>query len=99
MKLATNTYTAQISRNLREIHSTIPKVLLRGVQSNKEDIRDHMWVPITPAIETLLKSIKSNKVSLVISFEAKAKEYDKRLEGILQTTLISIKNIKILGRA
>ena len=90
-------YVAKISRNLKDIHSGDPKVLLRGVQSNQCDIRDHMWVSVSKELDKFLKVNKTNK-SLVIEFEAQTKEYLYR--GVeKKLTLKNVKSIRILGRA
>ena len=92
-------YTAKISRNLRYLSPGQPTVLLRGIQSETEDFRDHAWVALNNALDTALKSNKyfgKNK-SAIIEFEAEPKQYKYR--DSVKITLDNISNVRIIGRA
>lgn len=93
------TLTAKISRNFRDTETGAPKVLLRSIQTEDEEYRDHAWVEMTKELKTLLqtKRAMSNR-SYIIQFEADEKVYKYR-DQEYKKTLQNVHNIKILGRA
>jgi hypothetical protein len=92
-------YTATISRNLRQLSPGQCTVLLRNIQHNDEEFRDHTFTELTPELEQVLraKCFNSNR-SMKISFKAKVKEYNYRGE-VFKRTLCRLKDIQIIGKA
>ena len=96
-------FTAKISRNLKDIETGAPKVLLRGIMTEEDEFRDHAWVELNRELDKLLKHRKEfqrNKGngSAIIEFEADIKNYMYR-ETIYKQTLKNIKTIRVLGKA
>lgn len=92
-------YTAEISRNFRDIATGAPKALLRSiVQDNSEDFRDHAWVEVNQSLARFFKHKLPKNGKRVISFEAEEKTYYYR-GAEFKKTLINIKNIRVLGKA
>ena len=93
-------YTAEISRNFRDIATGAPKVLLRSIVQDdySEDFRDHAWVELTEDLKQFFKQELPKNGKRVISFRAKEKVYTYRGE-LVKRTLKSVKNITVLGRA
>lgn len=91
-----NNYTAIVSRNLRDVATGAPKVLLRDIQCEGVPYRDHAWVEITNELEQLVSSIRGNK-SVTITFSAKEKVYMYRGE-VFKKTLKRVKDISIVRR-
>ena len=79
--------------NLRDVNTTVPKVLLTNVMQGEELFRDHCYINIEGSIAKLLKTLKTK---VIITFDAGLKTY-----GINQDkqTLTKITSIKNLGRA
>ena len=92
-------YTAQISRNFRDIATGAPKVLLRNViqEDDDEEFRDHIWVELSAELREFFKRELPKKGERIISFRAKEKVYKYRGE-LVKKTLSSVKNINVLGR-
>lgn len=92
-------YTAQISRNFRDISTGAPKVLLRSIvqEDDSEDFRDHAWVELTEDLKQFFKQELPKNGKRIISFRAKEKVYKYRGE-LVKKTLSSVKNINVLGR-
>ena len=88
-------YTATISRNFREIH-TSPKVLLRNiVNEDGVEFRDHLWIPITKIIKEILPKTGDNRSYRV---EFSAKECTYQTDGPVKKRLKQIRNAEILHR-
>lgn len=79
--------------NLRDVNTTVPKVLLTNVMQGEDLFRDHCYVNIEGSIA---KHIKTLRTKTIITFDASLKTY-----GINQDkqTLTKITSIKNLGRA
>lgn len=89
---------AQISRNFRDVATGVPKCLLRSIQTEEEEYRDHAWVELNPALKKFFAQKLPKNGKRVIQFEADEKVYTYRGE-VIKKTLENIKNIKVLGRA
>ena len=91
--------TAMMSRNLRDVKTHSPKVLLRlrGVQSETFD-RDHTFVPLRGPLRKIYDNIKGNK-SVLIEFDCEETDYvNYRQDGpATKKTLTNIKNVKVIG--
>ena len=91
-------YTAQISRNFRDIATGAPKALLRNViQEDDEEFRDHIWVELSAELREFFKRELPKNGKRIISFRAKEKVYKYRGE-LVKRTLKNVKNITVLGR-
>lgn len=91
--------TALMSRNLRDVKTQSPKVLLRlkGCQSETFD-RDHTFVPLEGPILRTYNRIKGNK-SVIVTFECEEIEYvNHRMTGPeTKKTFTNIRNVKVIG--
>lgn len=68
-------YTALISRNFRNIHHTVPKVLLRDIRDAEGNLfRDHAWVDMVQVFNSVIPTSGDNN-SYRIQFTAKEKQY------------------------
>ena len=88
-------YTATITRNLRDVRTTTPKVLLLDIiDENGQLFRDHCWV----TINELLKRFIPLKIHIkkTIKFNAKIKSY--QTIGPKKQTLTSFKNICLIKK-
>lgn len=95
------TVTALMSKNLRDVKTGSPKVLLRlkGVQSESETFdRDHTFVPLTGSLLKVYNSIQGNK-SVIISFECEEAEYTNHRDigPATKKTLTNIRAVKVIG--
>lgn len=92
--------TALMSRNLRDVKTSSPKVLirLRGVQSETFD-RDHTFVPLTGKLKEIYDGIKGNKKAVIISFECDETEYinHRGIGPATKKTLTNIRAVKVIG--
>jgi len=84
-------YTAKLTGNRREIHTTTPKCLLTNISPDNELGREHCWVDLTD--ELAAASPAGHEKPRTIRFEAKIKPYLKR--GVHQA--LTLTNIKILS--
>lgn len=91
-------YTASISRNFRDVATGTPKVLLRGIQDNDEDFRDHGWIPLNKELDKFFNVHLRGNGKRVISFYAEEAFYSDR-NGDSKVTLKNVQRIKLLGRA
>lgn len=88
--------TAIISRNLRDIHSGSPKVLLRDLQTTEGLYRDHAWVELSDQLEKLLQSKRfNNNKSHPVYLEADEKVYPCAHTGKPKRTLQNIQLSKL----
>ena len=88
------TYTAIISRNLRDVNTGAPKVLLRDIQCEGTSYRDHAWVELTPELDKTIASIRGNK-SAMITFLAREKDYMYRGE-VFKKTLKRVRDVSVI---
>lgn len=93
-------YTAMISCNYRDTNTASPKVLLRGIMDDDNEIyRDHCHVNITSHLDKVLsKSSKSRRQrSYLIKFKANTKTYNYRMSGNVKYTLENVCDVEIIG--
>lgn len=91
-------YTASISRNFRDVATGAPKVLLRGIQDNDEDFRDHGWVPLNKELNNFFNTYLQGNGKRIITFYAEEASYLGR-NGDHKCTLKNVQRIKLLGKA
>ena len=92
-------YTANISRNFRDVATAAPKVLLRGIQDDEdEDFRDHGWVPLNKELDRFFNTHLRGNGKRVITFYAEEAPYLDR-NGKHKVTLKNVQRIKLLGKA
>lgn len=91
--------TAMMSRNLRDVKTGSPKVLLRlrGLQSDTFD-RDHTFVPLEGHLLRVYNRIKGNK-SVLIQFDCEETQYinHRAIGPDFKKTLTNIHNVKVIG--
>lgn len=86
-------YTATITRNFRDVKTTIPKVLLLNIiDENGQIFRDHCWVTITDILKKFIPL--KNHIKKTIIFNAKIKDY-QTIDSKKQT-LTSFENVYLL---
>lgn len=74
-------YTASISRNFRDTSTGAPKVLLRGIQNEDEDFRDHGWVPLNKELNNFFSTYLRGNGKRIIAFYAEEASYSDRNGG------------------
>jgi len=88
--------TAIISRNLRDVHTSSPKVLLRDLQTEDGPYRDHAHVELTDELHKLLQSKRfNNNKSHPVYLEADEKVYPCVHTGVEKRTLQNIQLSKL----
>jgi hypothetical protein len=97
-------FTAKISRNRRQISPSQSMILLRDIQSDEEDFRDHCWIEESKSLVKLLSTNplfrrNSGNGSAIIQFEAEERLYYYNTGEVFKKTLSNVKNIRVLGRA
>lgn len=86
-------YTAIITRNFRDVNTTMIKVLLLNIRDENGNLfRDHCWVLISKKINKFIPL--NNKYTNKIKFSAKIKEY-KTIS--CKKTLCAIKKIEYIN--
>lgn len=92
-----NRYTATVSTEYRDTHTSSPRVCLNNVMNldTGEIFRDgHTWVPLTDEIRGM---VKSNLEFARITFVADIKEYCTR--GPIKESLYNINGLTKIGNS
>lgn len=87
-------YTAKLTTNLRDIHTTVPKRLFVNVTDEDGVLfRDHCWVLDTKDIQNVAPTAKTKNKPIKVMFTADIKEYKRG--GVEQAfTLEKIRGLK-----
>lgn len=96
--LPIKTYTARIvPYKRRDTKTTTPKVLLEQITTIDGDLfRDHCYVNINTTVEKTLNCMRPNKC-FIVEIKAVTVQYLRR--GIEPAESLSIRSIKVLGKA
>jgi hypothetical protein len=92
-------YTAKLTQNRRDVETVYPRRLLLDVRDKDGNlIRDHMWITEHESVANELYNLKIDrrKNQVLISFDAKEKQYQNHRTGDINTVLVKVRNIKRL---